>query len=172
MLARPIVHDALWRCLCPSFPSIRMTTYGASTYDRRLRPPPQKPQLRAFNNTADPEPTPHLPLDAFGTRRHLPKRSNPTRSKTPLVHLQTVELYEHLRREAAAGKYNNVMGIIRILIKDRREKPNATLYAAVLHSFVDPEEGTAGKIRKVLDEMSAEGIELDARGCHCILEVT
>jgi hypothetical protein len=63
------------------------------------------------------------------------------------------------------------MNIIKILIKDRRERPNVRLYAAMLHSFVNPEEGTAGKIRKVLEEMGEAGVDLDAGGCHAVLEV-
>jgi tetratricopeptide (TPR) repeat protein len=74
------------------------------------------------------------------------------------------------------------MSICRVLIKDRGEQPNKEMYAAILHSFVDAENGTVGKVRKVLDEMGfwndADGalvgrpkIELDARGCECVLEV-
>jgi hypothetical protein len=63
------------------------------------------------------------------------------------------------------------MNIIKILIKDRRETPNLRLYAGILHSFVNTQEGTAGKIRKVLEEMQEEGIDLDAGTCHYVLEV-
>jgi hypothetical protein len=74
------------------------------------------------------------------------------------------------------------MNICRVLIKDRGEQPNKEMYAALLHSFVDPKTGTAGKLRKVLEEMGfwndTDGalvgqpkIELDARGCECVLEV-
>ena len=63
------------------------------------------------------------------------------------------------------------MNIVRILIKDRGERPNVRLYAGILHSFVSPEMGTAGKVRKVLEEMEEEGIELDSGACHCVLEV-
>jgi hypothetical protein len=62
------------------------------------------------------------------------------------------------------------MAIVRILIKDRRERPDVRMYTAVIHSFVNPEEGTAGKVRRVLDEMTESGVELDAWGCHCVLE--
>lgn len=77
------------------------------------------------------------------------------------------------------------MNICRVLIKDRGEQPNKEMYTAILHSFVDSVNGTAGKVRKVLEEMGfwndADGyaseyaskparIELDARGCECVLE--
>jgi pentatricopeptide repeat protein len=81
-----------------------------------------------------------------------------------------VQLYDRLRRLGAAGKYDDVMSVIRILIKDRRERPDVRMYTAVIHSFVNPDEGTAGKVRRVLDEMQEYGVELDAWGCHCVLE--
>lgn len=62
------------------------------------------------------------------------------------------------------------MSIVRILIKDRRERPEVRMYSAVIHSFVNSQEGTAGKVRSVLDEMKDLGVELDAWTCHCVLE--
>ncbi|KAF2799853.1 hypothetical protein K505DRAFT_293900 [Melanomma pulvis-pyrius CBS 109.77] len=178
MLARPIVHDALWRCLCPSFPSHRATAglvlvgSGAVTRHRRPRAASRCPPLRAFSGATEPESSPYLSPAGFGARTRLPTRANAPsgHGKPALVHLQTAELYERLRREGAAGKHEDVMNIVRILIKDRRERPNSALYAAVLHSYVNAEEGTAGKVRRVLDEMAEDGVELDARGCHCVLE--
>jgi len=62
------------------------------------------------------------------------------------------------------------MDIIKILIKDRRERPNLRMYTALLHSYVNSEEGTAGKLRRVLEDMDAAGIELDGRAAECALE--
>ena len=99
-----------------------------------------------------------------------------------MAHLPTHVLYEHARSEGAKGHFNDVMNICRILVKDRGEQPNREMYIAVLHSFVDCANGTAGKVRKVLEEMgfwndrdgSVSGrpkIELDVRACECVLEV-
>lgn len=74
------------------------------------------------------------------------------------------------------------MNICRVLVKDRGEQPNREMYTALLHSFVDCKEGTAGKVRKVLEEMGFwherdaldseyPKIELDGRACECVLEV-
>lgn len=60
--------------------------------------------------------------------------------------------------------------------------PNRDMYTAILHSFVSSTNGTAGKVRHVLEEMGfwndsysmrsgRPKIELDARGCECVLEV-
>jgi pentatricopeptide repeat protein len=91
-------------------------------------------------------------------------------------------LYEHVRAEGAKGHFDEVMNICRVLVKDRGEQPNKEMYTAILHSFVSSSNGTAGKVRKVLEEMgfwsgtdrSLTGrprIELDARACECVLEV-
>jgi pentatricopeptide repeat protein len=74
------------------------------------------------------------------------------------------------------------MNICRVLVRDRGESPNKEMYTAMLHSFVSSSNGTAGKLRKVLEEMGFWGdrdatasgqarIELDVRGCECALEV-
>ncbi|KAF2870774.1 hypothetical protein BDV95DRAFT_607907 [Massariosphaeria phaeospora] len=182
MPPRPIVNDALWRCLCPSYaasvPLVRANVLGSGLVMRNqpLNCPATKRaprnHARGFKSTPDTTPNPF----AFPTRIDKPPApskgwtSNWDREKPSLVHFPTAELYERLRIDAAAGKHEEVMNILKILIKDRREIPNVAMYAAIIHSYVDPEEGTAGKVRKVLEEMQAEGIDLDAAGCQCVLE--
>lgn len=75
-----------------------------------------------------------------------------------------------MRIDGAAGNFDHVMNIIRILLKDRREVPNSSMYNAVLHSFASCENGTGAKIRRVLDEMHESGVVLDGRGAECVLE--
>lgn len=74
------------------------------------------------------------------------------------------------------------MSICNILIKDRGQRPDKEMYAAILHSFTNSVVGTAGKVRKVLEEMGFWGnsendgisvagrVELDVRGCENVLE--
>jgi hypothetical protein len=117
----------------------------------------------------------------FGEQLRPTQPRNPG-DKPPLVQLPTYILYEHARAEGAKGHFDEVMKICRVLIKERGEQPNKDMYTAVLHSFVSCTHGTAGKVRKVLEEMgffagadtSSSGrprIELDAWGCECVLEV-
>lgn len=80
------------------------------------------------------------------------------------------ELYAQVQVEAAKGRHPDVLTILNILIKDRRERPNLALYTALLHSYTSSAWGTAGKIRKALEDMAQAGIELDARACECTLE--
>jgi len=143
------------------------------TRNRHPRPASQTHQLRAFRRATNTETSPYLTSATFSPHSSPLKRGDvSSNQKNPAsVHLSTPELYERLRRAGSTGKHEAVMNIVRILIKDRRERPNTAMYASVIHSFVDAETGTAGKVRRVLDEMAEGGVELDARACHCVLEV-
>ncbi|KAF2004762.1 hypothetical protein P154DRAFT_458844 [Amniculicola lignicola CBS 123094] len=163
----PIVYDGLWRCLCPAFPSrtalrtLSRTprTIATQRLPSRL-PPPRNSQLSIS----------HHPV-AFQTRSYASKAPlAPRSSKRPLAELSTPELYEKLRDKGLAGKPEPVKEIIKILVKDRGEKPNLGIYAPLLQSFASCSEGTAGKVRKVLGEMREGGLELDVGACHCVLE--
>jgi pentatricopeptide repeat protein len=194
MPPRPFVNDGLWRCLCPGFPP-SATSLTIARGGARLPPKdgiihPRRP-LRAYNTSN----TPFAANDSFfsqpgasaigfrpfGEKPRLPPLRS-AREKPPLAQLPTHNLYEHVRAEGAKGHFDEVMNISRVLVKDRGEQPNREMYTAILHSFVSSSNGTAGKVRKVLEEMgfwsdtdgSLTGrprIELDARACECVLEV-
>lgn len=201
MPPRPFVNDGLWRCLCPGFSS---NTVTIPSITRRRTSLPQRNasrkdatthygrQLRAYNSSSAPfaandtffsqpgtSPTGFRPL----TEKNRPLRSQASHDNKPaLAQLPTYILYEHVRAEGAKGNFDEVMNICRVLVKDRGEQPNREMYTGILHSFVDSSNGTAGKVRKVLEEMGfwseTDGslvgqtkIELDARGCECVLEV-
>ncbi|KAL1796009.1 hypothetical protein ACET3X_006233 [Alternaria dauci] len=200
MPRRPFVNDGLWRCLCPGFPSNAASTPYISRGPPRLPPGHASRtdapshcgrQLRAYNGSNAPfatndsffsQPgTSATGFRPFGQKLH-PSRLQRPGDKVALAQQPTHILYEHARAEGAKGNWDEVMNICRVLIKDRGERPNKEMYAALLHSFVDPKIGTAGKVRKVLEEMGfwndADGalvgqpkIELDARGCENVLEV-
>jgi pentatricopeptide repeat protein len=200
MPPRPFVNDGLWRCLCPGFPPntaaipsiargrARLPQRNASRQDatahcgRQLRTYSGSSAHFATNDTFFSQPG--APLNGFPTfaKKPHPLRSQNTPDKPALAQLPTYILYEHVRAAGAMGNFEEVMNICRVLIKDRGEQPNREMYTAILHSFVDSANGTAGKVRKVLEEMgfwnetdrSLAGqpkFELDARGCECVLEV-
>jgi pentatricopeptide repeat protein len=195
MPPRPFVNDALWRCLCPGFPpsaSLSAAARISSASTHALRNRSQKRNtvqpLRAYNqasapssyNGAFPSPTSAPSFDPHNTQQARSSRN--TRDKLPLAQLPTNILYEHVRNAGAKGNFDEVMNICRVLVKDRGEPLNKDMYNGILHSFVSANNGTAGKVRKVLDEMgfwadsgrnlgSQVKIDLDARGCECVLEV-
>ncbi|KAF2747867.1 hypothetical protein M011DRAFT_385346, partial [Sporormia fimetaria CBS 119925] len=171
MSTRPIVNDALWRCLCPSFvqPGAFLSTrldgpVRATLHDRLSRS-----SRRPLSTTC---PNAQAPANSFNFQYTSQQRSHryTIQNDPGLALLPTPELYERLRSNAVAGRYLDVFKIIKILVKDRREAPNLRLYTAILHSFVDPEAGTAGKIRKIIEEMMEEGIDFDSGACHAVLE--
>jgi pentatricopeptide repeat protein len=194
MPPRPFVNDALWRCLCPRFPANAPSVVARTSSTRAppLRTRPRKgstaQQLRAYNHAsaASPYNEPFFSrekapsFDPNNTERVRPPRN--VKDKIPLAQLPTSILYEHLRDAGAKGNFNEVMNICRVLVKDRGDPPNKEMYNGILHSFVSANNGTAGKVRKVLNEMGfwTDGnrgsgdqfkIDLDARGCECVLEV-
>ncbi|KAH5701838.1 hypothetical protein HBI44_036910 [Parastagonospora nodorum] len=188
MPPRPFVNDALWRCLCPGFPANVSTLRTGRSIALRNRPREAGAarQLRTYKQST--APSSHngaffsqADAPSFGSRNaprsHAPRTAG---ARPPLAQLPTSILYEHLREEGARGNFDEVFNICRVLVKDRDELPNKEMYNAILHSFASDSNGTAGKVRKVLDEMgfwaeedSINGqtkIELDARGCECVLE--
>ncbi|KAJ4984189.1 pentatricopeptide repeat domain-containing protein [Stagonosporopsis vannaccii] len=192
MPPRPFVNDALWRCLCPGFPSTATATQlaraAAPTLHSKRNPRLSRRYNTAANTATKPtaatsSPTffaqPHVPPPT--ARPPFPARAPRTpRDKVPLVHLPTHILYEDLRIAGARGSFDDVLRICKVLMQDRGQPPNKDMYAAMLHSFVSSSEGTAGKVRKVLEEMGfwsdgsdAQGgvkVDLDARGCENVLE--
>jgi hypothetical protein len=195
MPPRPFVNDALWRCLCPGFPPnvsasavTRLSSSRAPPLRLRSRKGSAAPQLRAYSQASAASPYDESFLsresapsfDPINTESARPHRD--AKGKIPLAQLPTNVLYEHLRDAGAKGNFNEVLNICRVLVKDRGDPPNKEMYNGVLHSFVSASNGTAGKVRKVLSEMGfwADGnrslgdqfrIDLDARGCECVLEV-
>lgn len=199
MPPRPFVNDGLWRCLCPGFPpsaATRATTAGTARLPRRSARPKDgltypRRQLRAYTGSkswltagdsffSQPGSAP-IGFRPFREQPHPPP-SFTSRNRLSLTQLPTRILYEHVRAEGARGNWTEVMNICRVLVKDRGEQPNREMYTALLHSFVDCKEGTAGKVRKVLEEMGFwherdaldseyPKIELDGRACECVLEV-
>lgn len=182
---RPFVNDALWRCLCPGFPS---TATATATARARLAPKQvrARSQTRGYSVTAQPSTffaQPHSPpsVDPQRTPFDVRRQRQPphaAKEKPPLAHLPTHVLYEDLRHEGAKGNFVDVMRICNVLIQDRGQRPDSAMYAAVLHSFTSSTDGTAGKLRKVLDEMGfwsdaadgAEKVDLDVRGCENVLQ--
>ncbi|KAH7385497.1 hypothetical protein DE146DRAFT_208839 [Phaeosphaeria sp. MPI-PUGE-AT-0046c] len=193
MPPRPFVNDALWRCLCPGFPSnaspSTIARISPTSALRRLpaaySPHIQQRGYKQSDVTAphNNESFPRSSAPSFSSG-NIPKPQIPRKPgvKIPLARLPTNILYEHLRDAGAKGHHDEVLNICRILVKDRGEPPNKQMYNGIIHSFVSASNGTAGKLRKVLEEMGFWAdvkddyggqykIDLDARGCECALEV-
>ncbi|KAJ4287762.1 hypothetical protein N0V90_012466 [Kalmusia sp. IMI 367209] len=188
MPPRAFINDALWRCLCPRYTSVPNAS-GSRLIDAGRRASSCKnieKQQRKYHQSVKPsQPTPTAPttvspFESFEGYSHASRAHRPTPRPTPsfhnsrepvsFVHLSNKELYDRLRIDGAAGKHDDVMKAITILIKDRSERPNLQMYTAMLHSYTNPEVGTAGKLRKALADMGEAGVELDGRAAECVLE--
>lgn len=189
MPPRPFVNDALWRCLCPGFPTnaatARIVRAAAPTTLRASKSRPQC-QSRTYSAAAPAASAPpffaqpHVPPPSTRAQSKPRTARSPPKEKTALVHLPTHILYEDLRVQGAKGHFDEVVRICNVLIQDRGQAPDKEMYAAMLHSFVSSTEGTAGKVRKVLEEMGffsdgadmhgAVKVDLDVRGCENVLE--
>lgn len=196
MTPYPFVNDALWRCLCPRFspnPLSSLTVLSTARPSVRSSPRPSSSsrftrQLCAYQSSntqllrdgiAHPQ---FNALPSFHTLNTPTKLSRKPKESIPFSQLSNQILYERMRDEGEKGHFNEVFRICRVLVKDRGERLNKDMYTAILHSFVDANNGTAGKLRKVLEEMGFWSeidnitnrqwkIELDARACECVLEV-
>jgi hypothetical protein len=178
MPPRPVINDALWKCLCPRYSQVvagpksairngtprntvrdRASNQQRRSYVHQHRAPIEERFKYERRNGVSPS-----------DRKAPAIFGRSSKPKPPLNQLHLAELYEQLRYDGTAGRYEDVMNIIRILIRDRREKPNIHMYTAMLHSYASCTEGTAGKLGKVLDDMEEAGVELDGRGAECVLE--
>ena len=195
MPPRPFVNDALWRCLCPGFPSNATANHlaraPASVTLRIAQPKRSKPrpqcQSRLYSAAASAASSstsffeqPHIRSPAPQPRSQSRWPARNAKQQVPPTQLPTHLLYEDLRIEGAKGNFDQVMDICRVLVQDRGQAPDKDMYAAILHSFTSAEHGTASKVRKVLEEMgfwsdafdmnARQKVELDVRGCENVLE--
>ncbi|KAF1976632.1 hypothetical protein BU23DRAFT_455456 [Bimuria novae-zelandiae CBS 107.79] len=193
MPPRPFVNDALWQCLCPRWTQVAARTdsrlIGAASAIRSSTPKrfphgstssavPKQP-CHAYNTAANAPKTRPESIGAFDSfrgglsdSRGAPNESYFEQNVAPdgYARRSSDELYAYLRVAATKELHSDVMKMLRVLIMEKRERPNLAMYTALLHSYASPQWGSAGKIRKALEDMAIAGIELDARACECTLE--
>ncbi|KAG9198584.1 hypothetical protein G6514_009826 [Epicoccum nigrum] len=193
MPPRPFVNDALWRsnhlarAPAPTPAPVTLRTALRKHSKPRGRPQCQSRFYSAAASAASNTNTtffeqPHIRPSAQQPQSQsswLARNAKP-RQQVPLTQLPTHMLYEDLRIEGGRGNFDQVMSICRVLVQDRGQAPDKDMYAAILHSFTSSDQGTAGKVRKVLEEMgfwsdasdmaAGQKVELDIRGCENVLE--
>jgi tetratricopeptide (TPR) repeat protein len=72
---------------------------------------------------------------------------------------------------AADGEFADTRYLAEYLVRTRREKPNLQLYRALILSNIDTKHGAAWRVSDLLDEMVAEGLQMDVGICHAVLKV-
>ena len=69
------------------------------------------------------------------------------------------------------GNYTSTRDIVSILVKERGQKPNLRLYDALLLANMDHQDGSAGEVARLLDEIAVEGLTPDSATYHAALKV-
>lgn len=94
-----------------------------------------------------------------------------THSSLQLEQESTSDLYGRLQKVAPTGNARECRKIVEHLVAERRERPNLQLYNALILSNVDHEHGAAWRVSDLLDEMHADGLQMDVGICHAVLKV-
>ena len=169
--------DLLWQFLCPFSTRIPHKSPTGIGY---LKPKLQLRQIRAqsFSPTR-PRIRPHSLLQLQSVD-HQPQRCahwNPhlvaqhLREQGRMREIDFTSAYQELRRLALKGDYTHIRICVRILVKERGQKPNLRLYDALLLANTNAQYGSAGEVARILDEIAAEGLVPDSATYHAALRV-
>lgn len=85
--------------------------------------------------------------------------------------LDITSAYQELRRIVLKANYTHIRNCVRILVKERDQKPNLRLYDALLLANTDSQCGSAAEVARILDEIAAEGLTADSATYHAALRV-
>ncbi|KAL1305537.1 hypothetical protein AAFC00_007147 [Neodothiora populina] len=80
-------------------------------------------------------------------------------------------LYDMARYAASTGDATRARAIVEFLVSERREEPNARLYAVLILANLNPRLGAAWRVAALLQEMGTENINMDVGICHDVLKV-
>lgn len=70
------------------------------------------------------------------------------------------------------GDYTHIRDVVKILVKERAQKPNLRLYDALLLANTDHQSGSAGEVARILNEIGMEGLVPDSATYHAALRVS
>ena len=174
------IVDSLWHCLCPLY-------YSAST---KCYPPLRAATTKLVRRTL-PTATSRS-IVRYGRPRQLYKKTSGirgtnqraqcrnfgevSRKKTSINEealkvMAKSPLYEQLHKSCIAGDYDRVQKIVRILVRERGERPSTRLYTALVLANTHAEHGSVQQVEMLLEEMVAEGVNPDSATYHAVLKV-
>ncbi|MCJ1410577.1 hypothetical protein MMC19_004663 [Ptychographa xylographoides] len=79
-------------------------------------------------------------------------------------------VFEELRKSSIKGDFDRVQFIVRTLIEDRGEIPNAKLYTALILANTSPTKGSAKAVEELLGDMVRDGITPDSATFHAVFK--
>ena len=173
------IVDGLWQCLCPS--SSRSSQKGVDAISPagarsliRCRKV-QNHQTHTQSFRTKPRIGPQFQAQRY-TQRYT--HWNPSlvgqhvRDQARIRNLDTASAYQELRRSTLKVDYTHIRDVVKILVKERGQKPNLRLYDALLLANTDSQKGSAGEVARILDEIAMEGLIPDSTTYHTALRVS
>ena len=177
-----IIVDGLWRCLCPSLNTVPkkgsnvISWPGAGSFI--ACPRFQQRQIHTQSFSTRPR------LGSRSLRQLLALQAQRCAHRKPFLVGQDVRdqarirdfditlAYQELRWATARNvDYAHVRDMVKILVKERGQKPNLRLYDALLLANTDSENGSAREVAQILDEIAVQGLIPDSATYHAALRV-
>ena len=173
--------DGLWQLLCPALgrippkrfhkfdrPSARNLTGNRTLQQRHFhaQSSPTRPRIRprSLPQPVSSQAQQCAHWQPFYVGQHVREQAR-TRD------LDITSAYQELRRISLNGDYTHIRDTVKILVKERGQKPNLRLYDALLLANTDYQHGSAGEIARILDEIAVEGLTPDSATYHAALKV-
>lgn len=175
------VVDGLWQCLCPL--SSRLSLKGVDAISpagaRRLircrKVQHYQTQTQSFRTKPQVGPQPLRQSVSLEAQRYTPRESfafiQHVRDHARIRNLDIASAYQELRRLAVKGDYTHIRDVVKILVKERGQKPNLRLYDALLLANTHNQSGSAGEVARILNEIGMEGLVPDSATYHAALRV-
>lgn len=186
MPSAKIPIDGLCHCLCPSFDarllaesqklrrSVNIVNNRcASSWISPVQRHAPSRQLALSAHARNQQQEHALGRDTDRSRQFFTQRSPVRETNHGLrpPNTSTAQLYEKLRSVSAKGNSNEVEQIVGVLLQEHDEAPNLRLYTALILSNTDPQNGSAAKAARLVQEMMDEGINADSGTYHALLKV-
>ncbi|SMR63115.1 unnamed protein product [Zymoseptoria tritici ST99CH_3D1] len=137
-----------------------------------FRPFGEPPAPASLPAPAPVPPSSYSKAPAFQPVRERTKANASSATLPSNLHLEeTNVIYTRLQAFATDGQYEETRQVAEYLVRTRREQPNLQLYRALILSNIDSKKGAAWRVSEYLDEMAAEGLQMDVGICHAVLKV-
>ncbi|KAF6220610.1 hypothetical protein HO133_003043 [Letharia lupina] len=173
--------DGLLQCLCPTSSRIprqgfnEISRPGARSLIVCRKLHPRQTHTQSFLTSSRTVPRPlRQPGNLQAQRCAYQKPSfvgQHVRDQDRIRHLDITSAYQELRRSTLQGHYAHIRDCVKILVKERGQKPNLRLYDALLLANTDHQYGSAGEVARILDEIAVEGLTPDSATYHAALTV-
>ena len=167
----PLTHQSingLWCYLRPAFSTLKRSAHW-----------PISPSVRRFIVWGGiaarrlHKPRKHVRPKNLTTALHSYARSNkPIQDLAcPLSELSLEALYGALRKASRVEDYLRVNAIAKELVEERGEQPGNWAYYPLMKANTSPQHGSASEVRRLLQQMAKDEVEIGSSIYHAALKV-